>query len=67
MFKLLFGPGTSKVARESRPSCSSSLLDLGAEVEGRALEFQAYLDTINEEPFDYDLFVLAGRRRQPVL
>lgn len=34
------------------------LADLGAEVEVVALEFQAYLQTLSSEPFDYDLFVL---------
>ncbi len=57
-FKLLFGPGTSKVREGIATVVQQQLIDLGAEVEVVPLEFQAYLETIKTEPFDYDLFVL---------
>ena len=57
-FKLLFGPGTSKVREGIATVTQQQLADLGAEVEIVALEFQAYLQTISSDPFDYDLFVL---------
>lgn len=34
------------------------LEELGATVEVQGMEFQAYLDAIKKEPYDYDLFVL---------
>ena len=57
-FRLLFGPGTNKVREGIATVVQQQLADLGAEVEVVPLEFQAYLDTIKKEPFDYDLFVL---------
>ncbi|HEY8599266.1 MAG TPA: ABC transporter substrate-binding protein, partial [Thermomicrobiales bacterium] len=56
-FKLLFGPGTSKVREGIATVTQQQLADLGADVEVVALEFQAYLQTLSSEPFDYDLFV----------
>lgn len=57
-FKLLFGPGTNKVREGIATVVQQQLADLGADVEVVALEFQAYLQTISSEPFDYDLYVL---------
>ncbi len=57
-FKLLFGPGTNKVREGIATVTQQQLADLGAEVEVVALEFQAYLETLKKEPFDYDLYVL---------
>jgi peptide/nickel transport system substrate-binding protein len=56
-FKLLFGPGTSKVREGIATVTQQQLADLGADVEIVALEFQAYLQTISSEPFDYDLYI----------
>ncbi len=56
-FKLLFGPGTNKVREGIATVVQQQLGDLGAEVEVVPLEFQAFLDTIKKEPYDYDLYV----------
>lgn len=56
--KLLFGPATSKVREGIATLAQQQLSDLGIALDVQALEFQAFLDTLKKEPFDYDLFVL---------
>lgn len=56
-FKLLFGPGTNKVREGIATVVQQQLADLGADVEVVPLEFQAFLDAIKKEPYDYDLYV----------
>lgn len=55
--KLLFN--TPNKVREGIATITQQQLgDLGIAVDVQGLEFQAYLDTIKKEPFDYDLYVL---------
>jgi len=56
--KLLYGPATSKTREGIATVMQQQLSDLGIKVDVQSLEFQAYLNTIETEPFDYDLFVL---------
>jgi len=56
--KLLFGPASSKVREGIATLTQQQLGDLGIAVDVQALEFQAFLDTLKKEPFNYDLFVL---------
>ena len=56
--KLLYGPATSKVREGIATVMQQQLGDLGIKVDVQPLEFQSYLNTLQTEPFDYDLFVL---------
>ncbi len=56
--KLLFGPGSNKVREGIAILMQQELLDLGIEVQVVPLEFQAFLDAIKKDPYDYDLYVL---------
>lgn len=55
---LLFGPATNKVRESIATILQQQLQELGVTVEVQGLEFQAYLDEIQQEPYDYDLYVL---------
>lgn len=55
--KLLFN--TPNKTREGIATLTQQQLgDLGIAVDVQGLEFQAYLDTIKKDPYDYDLYVL---------
>ncbi len=56
--KLLYGPATSKMREGIATVMQQQLGDLGIKVDVQPLEFQAYLNTLQTDPFDYDLFVL---------
>ncbi len=56
--KLLYGPATSKTREGIATVTQQQLGDLGIKVDVQSLEFQAYLNTLETDPFDYDLFVL---------
>jgi peptide/nickel transport system substrate-binding protein len=55
-FKLLY-QSASKVSEGIATVMQQQLGDLGIQVSAQALEFQAFLDTIKKEPFDYDLYL----------
>ncbi len=56
--KLLYGPATSKPREGIATITQQQLQELGASVEVQALEFQAYLDALKKEPYDWDMDVL---------
>ena len=55
--KLFYNTG-NKVREGIATLTQQQLGDLGIAVDVQGLEFQAYLDTIKKEPYDYDLYVL---------
>lgn len=55
--KLLFNT-PNKVREGIATLAQQQLGDLGIAVDVQGLEFQAFLDTIKKDPFDYDLYVL---------
>ncbi|MFN8556675.1 MAG: ABC transporter substrate-binding protein [Dehalococcoidia bacterium] len=57
-FKLLYNT-PSVVAEGVAAVLKQQLEELGIAVDAQGLEFQAYLEIIKKEPFDYDLFFLA--------
>lgn len=55
--KLLYNTG-SPVREGIATVMQQQLQELGATVDTQALEFQAYLEALKKEPYDYDLYVL---------
>lgn len=59
--KLVYGPNTNKVRELIAVTVQDFLKDVGIEVEIQALEWSAFLETIQSENPDWDLFVGAWR------
>lgn len=58
--KILYNTG-NQVREGVATLMQQQLGELGANVEVQGIEFQAYLDLIKKEPYDYDLYVLGWR------
>lgn len=59
--KLLFGPNTSKVREQISVITQAQFKEIGVEVEIRGLEWGAYLEATQKEPWDWDLCVSGWR------
>lgn len=59
--KLVYGPNNNKVRELIAVSVQDFLKDVGIEVEIQALEWSAFLETIQSEQPDWDMFVGAWR------
>lgn len=59
--KLVFGPNTNKVRELIAVTVQDYLKEIGVEVEIQALEWSAFLDTIQAEEPDWDMFIGAWR------
>jgi peptide/nickel transport system substrate-binding protein len=59
--KLVYGPNTNKVRELIAVSVQDFLKEVGIEVEIQALEWSAFLETIQSEQPDWDMFVGAWR------
>jgi peptide/nickel transport system substrate-binding protein len=55
--KMLYNTGNN-VREGIATLMKQQLEELGASVDVQGIEFQAYLDALKKEPYDYDLFVL---------
>lgn len=55
--KLVYGPNTSKTAELIAVTVQDYLKDIGVTVEIQALEWSAYLDTIQSDNPDWDMFI----------
>jgi peptide/nickel transport system substrate-binding protein len=59
--RILFGPVTSKTAERVATVTQQWLREVGVDSEIQGLEWGAYLSTLKQEPFDWDLNVGAWR------
>jgi peptide/nickel transport system substrate-binding protein len=55
--QILFGPNTNKTREKVATVLQQWLRDVGVDSEIQSLEWGAYLATLKQEPFDYDLYL----------